>query len=114
MQGVKALPAPELCTAKYVAHCVAGHVVVYAIGVHDAAGWLVFFRREPGEAIRPRFSFWHVAGDGPALHVVTPFSATTSFQSTRRIECVEVVDALGATVVAVEELSNASMSQPSH
>ena len=107
MDAVRELPAAELCTAKYVARSVAGHVVVYALGVHDDAGWLVFFRQEASENSHPRFSLWRVAGSGPMLHVVTPFSATASFQSTRRIECVEIVDALGSTLVAVEELSPA-------
>ena len=91
----------ELCTAHYVAEQIGGHVLIFAIGAHSNSGCTVVLRREPGEEFPPRFSLWHVRGGSPELQVVTPFSATASFQSMQRVESVAIVDARGAREVPV-------------
>lgn len=93
----------DLCAGSYIARRVAGHIVLFALGVHHAAGFNVFFRREPGDAFPPCFSLWHVRSTDPELHVLTPFAATALFQTTHHVECVEVVDANGRRKVVVDQ-----------
>ena len=97
-------PAAELCVARYVAQRVAGHVVLFALGVHHATGCVVFFRREPGDAFPPRFSLWHVRAEPPELHVLTPFAASISFQTTRKVERIDILDARGSMSISVDDL----------
>ena len=99
-------PSPERCAATYVVQHMAGHIVIFAIGVHHVAGCVVFFRREPGEDFPPRFSLWHLRSDEPELHVLTPFAATTSFQTTRKIDGVEVLDAHGSRTITVDDIQD--------
>lgn len=97
-----------LCAAHYVAEQVGGHVVLFALGVHSGSGGVVFFRRESGDEFPPRFSLWHIR-HSPGLQVLTPFSATMSFQTMRRVESIEVVDARGVQQVRVSDTSNAQL-----
>lgn len=98
-------PGAELCVARYVAQCVAGHVIIVAFGVHHVAGCEVFLWRDPDEAFPPRYSLWHFPPRTPPLHVVTGFAVCAQFQTTRAIDRVEVNDAEGTQTVLVEEAS---------
>lgn len=92
----------ELCVAHYQARQIAGCVVIYALGVHQSTGRLVFFQRDPGEHFPPQFSLWHIRSGAPEVHTVTPFSAATSFQTVKQVTSVLVTDAAGRHAVGVE------------
>lgn len=98
------LSCAEPCAACYLAQRVAGHIVIFAMGVHFASGCVIFFRREPGDVFPPRFCLWHLCSDSPQLHFLTPFSACTSFQTTRRVDRIEILDAHGCRTIAVDDL----------
>ena len=95
----------ELCLANYCARQVAGCVVLYANGIHQSSGCVVFFRRDPGAAFPPHFSLWHVHSGASELHAVTPFSVSVSFQTMKQVPSVLVTDATGRHLVTVEEKS---------
>jgi hypothetical protein len=93
----------ELCRARYIAKQVAGHVVLFALGVHQTSGRVVFFRRDPASDFPPHFSLWHVRGGASPVHAVTPFATSVSFQTIKHVAEVLVTDSAGGHLVAVEE-----------
>jgi hypothetical protein len=95
----------ERCVGEYAAYRTAGHVMVFAWGVHHAADCQVLLRRNDTDAASPpKFSLWHVAQRTPSMHALTPFAVCASFQTTQRISDVGIEDAHGLHMVPVREL----------
>ena len=65
------------------------------------SGYAVFFRKSPADIFPPQFSLIHIFKGGPALDVVSPFCASTSFEAEGQVKNVIVWDADGQHQVPV-------------
>ena len=102
-------PHLDLCVGTYRVLRAFGNVVVFATGLHRTSGFLAYLVREPGDDFPPRFTLWHVRSDQPTLYIVTPFATSISFQTTRDLQHVEIRDATGLNLTAVEDLAKSAL-----
>jgi hypothetical protein len=100
---VDARPALELCAASYSAHKLPGTILVFAHGVHPTSGFRTLWAHDVAGRSPATLVLWHLRPTGPVLHVITPFSACTSVQTTEDLRSITVRDATGEREIPVEE-----------
>jgi len=105
---VKAPKAPgnvKYSTGRYRAQQIPGLVLVFAEGSHCQAGYVVFFERLPQTVDPPAFALWEAKPTGAFPNVQTPFSRSTMFVASDKVDRIIVFDDRGENEVQVEQLT---------
>jgi len=94
----------ELCQeAKYTAVQKGKIVTITAKGEHNTGGYRVAFEQAAITVFPPEFSFYHWRPTGIVAEVITPFTATTSFPSKKKVKSVKVTDGNGPHEIQVAQ-----------
>jgi hypothetical protein len=100
----KPIPKPELCkNVEYEAEQSGGKVTLTANGEHPTAGWKVTFEELPIRIFPPQFRLVCYPTDEIVAQVITPFEASTSFDSDDPVKQVIVHDQNGQHKVTVQQ-----------
>jgi hypothetical protein len=92
--------------ANYTARQSPGQVTIRANGENPTGGYEVKLFESPLRIWPPQWMLAHKKPDGPATQAITPFEATASFKSDRKVATVVVNDAGGRRLVNVAQAQN--------
>ena len=97
-------PNPELCKAVYTAIQFKGRVYIFANGIHPTAGYKTYFKRAMIAIWPPQYSLMCEKPSGVVAHVLTPFSAQTSFEAEQPVASVIITDKGGKQTIKVVQM----------
>ena len=78
-------------------------VTIVAYGHHDTGGYKVELKHKPNDIFTSQYALIHVKPSEPVAQVITPFTASVSFQSKDLLETVKVQDRDGEHEVIVKQ-----------